>query len=273
MQRNEGIRACVEYARDVTGVDPKSLERCMTFMCLITEIDRQVNRHLERHGLSKTRFSTLKALYHHPDRCLTPAELADRVGITRAAMTTVLDGLESRELVVRERRPGDRRLVYVCLTADGAAFLDDILPDHYRGLCSIMEPLTATEQETLTRLYEKIAVGVRDLFTEVDSSVSPYHGAPLQRGARSPGSRSSFTPARPSSSGRGIGVSRRFAWIIFRSRRSPAEGAAFPSAKRGICGAETRLQAAGMRSAKNSAKEAWGSSSPPTRHRLTARWP
>jgi MarR family transcriptional regulator, 2-MHQ and catechol-resistance regulon repressor len=169
MQRNEGIRACVEYARDVTGVDPKSLERCMTFMCLITEIDRQVNRHLERHGLSKTRFSTLKALYHHPDRCLTPAELADRVGITRAAMTTVLDGLESRELVVRERRPGDRRLVYVCLTADGAAFLDDILPDHYRGLCSIMEPLTATEQETLTRLYEKIAVGVRDLFTEVDS--------------------------------------------------------------------------------------------------------
>ena len=169
VEGNEGIRACAEYARDVKGIDPRSLERCMSFMCLVTEIDRQVSRHLERHGLSKTRFSTLRTLYHHPDRCLTPAELADGIGVTRAAMTTVLDGLEGRELVARERRAGDRRLVYVCLTAEGAAFLDKILPDHYRGLCSIMGRLTAAEQKTLTRLYEKIAAGVRDLFPDDES--------------------------------------------------------------------------------------------------------
>ncbi|MEN8150232.1 MAG: MarR family transcriptional regulator [Planctomycetota bacterium] len=166
---NEGIRACAEYACGVEGVDPGSLERCMTFLCLIGEIDRLITRHLERHGLSKTRFSTLEALVHHPDRCLTPAELADRTGITRAAMTTVLDGLEKRGLVARERREGDRRLVHVRLTGKGAGFLEGILPDHYRGLCSIMKRLTATERETLTRLYDKIASGARALFPEDDA--------------------------------------------------------------------------------------------------------
>ncbi len=160
----EGILACAEYARQVEGVDPGSLQRCMTFMCLVTEIDRALGRHLKQYGLSRTRLTTLKTLYHHPDRCLTPAEIADRIGITRAAMTTVLDGLEKREFVARERRPGDRRLVHACLTAKGAAFLDEILPEHYRSLCSIMSRLTEREQKTLTRLYEKIAEGVRDLF-------------------------------------------------------------------------------------------------------------
>ncbi len=164
ISNDDEIQACTEYARGVEGVNPDSLHRCMTFMCLVTEIDRALGRHLEQHGLSRTRLTTLKTLYHHPDRCLTPAGIADRIGLTRAATTTVLDGLEKRKFVTRERRPGDRRLVYVCLTSKGASFLDEILPDHYRGLCSIMSRLTQREQKTLTRLYEKIAAGVRDLF-------------------------------------------------------------------------------------------------------------
>jgi DNA-binding MarR family transcriptional regulator len=161
--KDEGIRSCLEFARAQEGVDAGALERGLEFICLAAEIDRLMSGHFERHGLSKTRLSTLEMLFHQPDRSLTPAEIADGLSVTRAAMTSVLDGLETEGYVVRERRPGDRRLVHVRLTRSGIAFCEDILPEHYRGLCSILKRLTPDEQETITLLYGKLAEGVREL--------------------------------------------------------------------------------------------------------------
>lgn len=50
---------------------------------------------------------------------LTPSTLAAKIGSRTTTMTSVLDRLEARGLIARERHPGDRRAIQIELTASG----------------------------------------------------------------------------------------------------------------------------------------------------------
>lgn len=50
---------------------------------------------------------------------MSPSQLGDRLIVTRATVTGVVDSLERRGFVRRSRNPGDRRGIIVELTAEG----------------------------------------------------------------------------------------------------------------------------------------------------------
>lgn len=50
---------------------------------------------------------------------LTPSDLAKKVSVSQATVTGILDRLEARGLVQRERNPDDKRRVFVWLTERG----------------------------------------------------------------------------------------------------------------------------------------------------------
>jgi len=58
----------------------------------------------------------------------TPAELARALDVDTGATTRMLDRLESKGFVRRERVPEDRRVVKIVLTDEGRAVADRILP-------------------------------------------------------------------------------------------------------------------------------------------------
>ena len=79
-----------------------------------------------RYGLTAQQYNVLRLLRAaHPDPVPTLA-LADRL-ISRAPdITRMLDRLEERRLVRRERQTGDRRVVKVAITGAGVALLAEI---------------------------------------------------------------------------------------------------------------------------------------------------
>lgn len=79
-----------------------------------------------RVGLSAQQYNALRLLRSvHPDAMPTLA-LGGRL-ISRAPdMTRLLDRLEKRKLLVRERRPENRRVVGVRITEEGLGLLDEI---------------------------------------------------------------------------------------------------------------------------------------------------
>jgi DNA-binding MarR family transcriptional regulator len=91
-----------------------------------------------------------------PDGPLTPAELADAAGVTRATMTGLIDTLERDGLAKRVRDAKDRRMMSVNLTPKGRKLLEAVMPIHFRGMAKIMSPLKETERKTLVRLLNKI---------------------------------------------------------------------------------------------------------------------
>lgn len=71
--------------------------------------------------LSRSEAGVLASLDRRPRRV---SELADNEGLAQPTMTVIVQRLEQRGFVLRERDPADGRVVVVSLTSDGAAALE-----------------------------------------------------------------------------------------------------------------------------------------------------
>jgi DNA-binding MarR family transcriptional regulator len=85
--------------------------------------------------------------------------LADHLHLAGNSMTTIVDGLEKKDLVRRQRSDEDRRVVQVELTERGKEACKEI--DNATALCcqALLEPLTPDEQEILMVLFRKLVRG------------------------------------------------------------------------------------------------------------------
>ena len=93
---------------------------------------------------------------------LEPGVIAERLLITSGSMTSMLDTLEKRGLVVRKPHPADRRKLLVDITDDGRAIMDRLLPSlHQRERVVIDSALSRREQQTLLELLAKVQQAAR----------------------------------------------------------------------------------------------------------------
>ena len=117
-------------------------------------ISVRIHRHLGDTGLTVSQFGVLEAIYHIGP--LSQAELARKILRSTGNITMVIDNLEKRGLVRRERRQGDRRYNAVRLTPEGKELIRTIFPLHAEKILKAMNALTRAEQETLGHLCRKL---------------------------------------------------------------------------------------------------------------------
>ena len=130
---------------------------------------RQVSNHvsqgfarsLERAGTSVVEWVVLRQLYDQP---AAPSRLAEASGLTRGAISKLVDRLLEKGLLTRVAAAGDRRYQEVQLTAAGRALVPELaaLADANDAAC--FEALTAEERATLAALLRKLAAA-RQLHT------------------------------------------------------------------------------------------------------------
>jgi len=150
----------LEASQHFPGLDPTACEVFLHLLRTGDEAFRVTEEHFQAEGLSQGRFTALMLLYDKTcgqTHVLTPAQLAERSGVTRATMTGLIDTLERDGMVTRKPDPADRRQLCVELTPRGIAFLEKILPEHFRRISLLMEALSENERRTIVRLLGKIA--------------------------------------------------------------------------------------------------------------------
>ena len=127
-------------------------------MSMVSRIARMVLRIMDGQstqlGLSQSKLGVLMYLSGEPDLCAKPSALAKHCGVSRAAMTGLLDGLEQDGYVERANHPSDRRALVVKLLSPGQDFLERITPKQYQ-MSELMEALDTTERQTLIELIMK----------------------------------------------------------------------------------------------------------------------
>jgi MarR family 2-MHQ and catechol resistance regulon transcriptional repressor len=77
-------------------------------------------------------------------------------------ITMVIDNLEKRRLVRRERDASDRRMFIVHLTGDGQKLIGNIFPSHAALITNELSVLNAADQKILGDLCKKVGVGVNN---------------------------------------------------------------------------------------------------------------
>ena len=112
-------------------------------------------RTAERHGLPAAQARLLCMLATGPRRM---SELADLLGIEKAALTGLADRAERRGLVARTAVPGDRRAVSVALTPEGHEVASAFHHDVSASLDRLTDVLPPGERERFCRSLARVAM-------------------------------------------------------------------------------------------------------------------
>jgi len=173
----------LEASREFPALDPSATEVFLHLLRCGDEAFRVVESHLAQHDITQGRFGVLMALWGNCQRSgcqmpLTPAELAERTGVTRATITGLVDTLERADLVSRTPHPEDRRMMSVGLTKRGEKLLARIMPEHFRRMAWLMEPLSEKERRAFVRLLTKVLARTAEVPSAAGVVSAPMAAAP-----------------------------------------------------------------------------------------------
>jgi MarR family transcriptional regulator, 2-MHQ and catechol-resistance regulon repressor len=105
-------------------------------------------------GLSASQYGVLDTLQQRGPT--HQQELAEALGRSKAQMTAIIDALEAKTLVRRERHEVDRRFISVYLTEAGRVLLAEVGPARTDAVVTLMRELSGDQKIRLTRLCRRL---------------------------------------------------------------------------------------------------------------------
>ena len=143
------IRVPADFEFEFPGASRSASEVAVNLaraqMTLIAEIERPPR---EAHGLSASAFQTL-AIIDGAGEPLPGHVIAERLLVSSASMTSLVDTLERRGLVERRPHPTDRRKVLIHLTPDAQRVVDQQLPAIHAVIAQAISTLAEADREHL----------------------------------------------------------------------------------------------------------------------------
>lgn len=117
-------------------------------------------RLLAGHGFGVDAYGVLVTLVGAPDGVLPIGDLGERRNLSPSGISRSVDRLAKIGLVERRTNPGDRRSLFVGLTAEGLARLRAAQITHHDTVRQLMlDRLAEQDQERLAQLWEKAMPG------------------------------------------------------------------------------------------------------------------
>ena len=136
-------------------MDRRATEVLINLIRTDSLVTTALTRRFRMHGLSLSGFNVLVIL-RQASEGVNPHEIADRLLVTRAAVTAILDALEAKGLVRRDRSGADGRMSLIVITAGGRKLLDGLLPQHFAAERAMAPVLGANEKELLISLLGRL---------------------------------------------------------------------------------------------------------------------
>jgi DNA-binding MarR family transcriptional regulator len=104
---------------------------------------------------------------------LTPSQIGERMLVSSATMTSLLDTLEQRGWVRRTPNPDDRRSLLIEITESGRAIADVFIPGLHKLERRVMSELSEDQRGQLLDLLERVLGRTNEILSE---PVEPLSG-------------------------------------------------------------------------------------------------
>lgn len=115
----------------------------------------QTNAALKKYDLVDASYMVLAVLYGTDDECSNACTLGTACHEKPANLTRVCNDLESRGLIERCVRPGDRRSVMISLTDQGRSLIEQVLPEVCAATTQTYDGFNAEELRQLERMFAR----------------------------------------------------------------------------------------------------------------------
>lgn len=123
-------------------------------------VRNRMNLLILKTGLTESQFNILDALFHIGS--LSQGELGKKLLKSGGNITMVVDNLEKRKLVKRERNKNDRRFFTVHLTKSGSNLIQKLFPQVLSALVDETNVLTEDEQIEFQRMCKLLGLHKTD---------------------------------------------------------------------------------------------------------------
>jgi MarR family 2-MHQ and catechol resistance regulon transcriptional repressor len=143
-----------------TEKEVRALNAYIKLMRASESLNARILRHLSNYGISSSQFAVMEILKHLGPQC--QRDLGSKMLKTAGNVVMIIDNLEKRGLVKRDREGKDRRYVNIQLTQKGKKLIQEILPKHVDGIVKEMNILNKIEQEELGRLCRKLGLQIEE---------------------------------------------------------------------------------------------------------------
>ena len=160
MPGDDPVRVPDDFEHEFPGASRSAAEVAANLVrtsnAFVAAIDRGPR---ERAGLSASAFQTL-AILEGAGEPLAPHVIAERLLVSSASMTSLLDTLERRGLVERQPHPNDRRKILVNLTEEARHPVDQMLPVIHAVISAAVNDLSEAERgrliKSLTTVWSRL---------------------------------------------------------------------------------------------------------------------
>jgi len=165
------VRVSSTLQREFPQMERRATEVLINLIRTDSLVTTALSRRFRRHGLSLSGFNALVIL-RQASEAVNPHEIADRLLVTRAAVTAILDALDAKKLIRRNRSGVDGRMSLIVITDAGKKLLDGLLPEHFAAERAMASVLGSNEKELLISLLGRLQVHLAAQIPEVEAAES-----------------------------------------------------------------------------------------------------
>lgn len=117
-------------------------------------VSRTFARAVEEEGVTVAEWVLMRVLQDF--ECLAPTPLAERMGMTKGAITKLGSRLVEKGLVKREANPDDKRAQTLSLTSRGRSLVPKLAKIADENDAAFFDLLTASDRENLNRILRRV---------------------------------------------------------------------------------------------------------------------
>ncbi len=133
-------------------IDPENIEVLLLLNRVAGDVTGLYRSEFDGNGLSSARFTLLLRLRREPEKPLNPSELAEFLGVTRATISGLLDGLEKSGQIKRVNCQDDRRSCFIQLTNKGLKLIDKVAPEYFAQLSELLTGVKKSELKSFKKI-------------------------------------------------------------------------------------------------------------------------
>ncbi len=154
------LNKCALLDRERYSIEQKSALKLWVVLarCYDTFAQSEALR-IKGYEVTPPQFGVLEALAHLGP--LKMCEIAEKLLMSGANVTGVVDRLEEKGLVRRVMEADDRRTYHIHLTDSGGKLIAEIFPTHAEKIRLATRALSTKEKRTLTELLKKLGKSVQ----------------------------------------------------------------------------------------------------------------
>lgn len=122
-------------------------------------LEKIVKKDAQQYGLNISEFAVMELLYHKGGQPIN--RIQERILIANSSTTYVLDKLQQKGYITRERDEHDKRSMQAVLTTEGYELIGKIFPAHSELLTSLFSNLSDEELTAFRETLKKISANAQ----------------------------------------------------------------------------------------------------------------